>query len=261
MRLAEHPIALDGDALSRRIFAPVAYRIVRDTAVVPIVIGEVFRLASFFPVVWRRREEDLDLVVVRALIDEAGAQPAGLRGVHPLVLQAYPFVLATRVDDACTRLIDDAVADAPTDIGASVTAADGRPSLATTLRLRMLELVERQLPLTRAVGRALADADLLQPWDLTFDIEGSMIGIPDLSVARQEAFATGAYGDIVGRHGAAAAELLGFHRISLFRAGVVVAAARAHVRERLARVAEMARRAEPGAAPGPAAAVSERVRP
>ena len=240
MKFAERPIVLEGEALARRIYAPVAYRVVRDTAVVPIVMGEAFRLASFFPVVWRRREGDFELVVVRGLMDENAAQPAGFRGIHPLVLQAYPFVLGRQSDEPGPRLIDDAIADAPTDIGAPVTAPDGRPSLATTLRFRMLDLVERQLPATRALADALGAAELLQPWELTFDIEGEQIGIPDLFIARQDAFDSGAYCDIVGRHGPAAAELLALHRISLFRAGVVVAAARAFVKERNARALEIA---------------------
>ncbi|RAI44997.1 SapC family protein [Rhodoplanes roseus] len=240
---AEHPTIIEGDALTRRIFAPAAYRLARDTAVVPIVAGEAFRLASCFPVVWRRRESRTELVAVRALLDDVEAQTPAFRAAYPLALQAYPFLLASSTgSDGVTRLLDHAVADAPTDVGASVTTTDGRPSYATTLRLRMLDVIERQLPFTDAIGRSLVDADLLEPWELTFDIDGTRIGIPDLLVARQSAFDTGAYSEIVARHGAPAAELLALHRISLFRAGLLLVTARAFVKRRNQGAAEIAAR-------------------
>ncbi len=45
----ERPIALEKDALRRRLYAPIAYAPVRNTAVVPVVHSEAYRLATWFP--------------------------------------------------------------------------------------------------------------------------------------------------------------------------------------------------------------------
>src|SRR5262249_12746289 len=157
-----------GDALTRRIFAPSAYRIVRNLAVVPIGHREAIRLAACFPIAWRRRVDGLELVVVRALFDDVLAQPAAARQMIPLVLQAYPFLIdpSAPADEAAVPMFDDAAADAPTDSGASVTTADGKLSKACVLRIRMLKAFARQYALTQATADALAAADLLESWNL-----------------------------------------------------------------------------------------------
>lgn len=229
MMFAERPVAVAGDVLSRRIYAPHAYRLVREAAIVPVVWPEGFRLAACFPLVWRRRGDDVELVAVRALVDDARAHPVATRAVLPLVLQAYPFVLAP--DDgfgpATPPMLDDVVADAPTDRGASVTGNGGRPSRATTARLRCLALLTKHLPVTRDIGRALREHELLDDWDARFAVSGSTIALPDLLVVRPAAYDTPAGAAIMRSFGMPAAEILGLHRISLYRSGALAAAAAA----------------------------------
>src|SRR5262245_47701944 len=99
--LGERPIALEKEVLRRRIYAPHAYPPVRDLAVVPIVHSECMTLASWFPVVWRRGKAGVELVTVRALLDDQRAQLPAARRLLPLRLHAYPFVFdPTRPIDA-----------------------------------------------------------------------------------------------------------------------------------------------------------------
>jgi hypothetical protein len=117
-------------------------------------------------------------------------------------------------------------ADAPTDVGATITTTNQKTGRATTMRLAILDRIADETELTDAVGNALATRGLLEPWALTFDIEGRSIGIPDLQVVRASAFSEGALAPIVSQFGVPSASLLGLHRISLFRAGLLLAAAK-----------------------------------
>jgi len=230
--LGERPIALEKEVLRRRIYAPQAYAPVRDLAVVPIVHSECMSLASWFPVVWRRRKSGVELVTVRALLDDQGAQPPAARPLLPLRLRAYPFVFdpARPIDMASPRMLDDVFADAPTDVGATITTTTQKTGRATTMRLAILDRIAGETELTDAIGTVLATRGLLEPWPLTFDIEGQSIGIPDLLVVRAAGFNDGSLAPIVSQLGVPCVSLLGLHRISLFRAGLLLAAAKAYIR-------------------------------
>jgi SapC protein len=229
--LVERPIALEKDVLRRRIYAPLAYAPVRNTAVVPIVHSECMVLASWFPVVWRRCNSTVELVTVRALLDDQGAQSAAARALLPLRLHAYPFIFdpARPIDAASPRMLDDVFADAPTDAGATITNVNRKLGRATTMRLAILGRIAAETEVTAAIGKALAERDLFEPWPLNFDIEGITIGIPDLLVVRPPAFDDASLAPLVAQHGLPCATMLGLHRISLFRAGSLLAAARSFV--------------------------------
>jgi hypothetical protein len=224
----EQPIALEKDTLRRRIYAPQAYSVVRDRAVVPIIHREAYRLSAWFPLVWRSRGTEYDFVAVRSLVNNQGSQPAAAQGTLPLILHAYPFVFdpASPAGPGNLKLIDDVFADKPTDVGASITTATGNFSRATVLRFQILDDIARELPLTRGVSGALARCGLLQPWKLQFDVEGKSVGIPDLFVVDHRAFNTSSLSEIIEKFGTPAAWILALHRISLFRAGPLLAAAR-----------------------------------
>jgi hypothetical protein len=228
----ERPIALEKDVLARRIYAPAAYAQVRNTAVVPIVHAEAYQLASWFPIVWRRRGTDIDLVAVRSLLDDNRAQPPAARGLLPLLLQAYPFVLDPQhpVGPESAKMIDDVFADAPTDVGATITNIDRKLSRATVLRLRTLDIFAREYAVTSSISKLLADLNLFAPWELKFNIEGHSVEIRDLCIIRQPAFDTGALSVVLEKLGAPAAQLIGLHRISLFRAGILLGMARAFLK-------------------------------
>lgn len=225
--IAERPVALDAAVATRRIYAPVAYRFVRDTPVVPITHVEAERLASWFPLVWQAGRHGPTLVALRALIADQAAQPPRARGLLPLLLTAYPFVLDPTVDPAQARvLFDDSFADEPTDAGATVMTQELKPGLATRQRIDTLRNFALAWPRTQAIGQALQDARLLEPWDLSFDIAGRRIAVPDLWIARRASFETGRFALVLAEHGIEAARLLGLHRLSLYRAGILLTMAR-----------------------------------
>jgi hypothetical protein len=170
----------------------------------------------------------MQLVVLRALLPYQTAQPPKARGLLPLMLSAYPFTLVRRGEDAIPmRMFDDVFADEPTDVGASVTNPDKKPSLGAQFRFKALDEFARQDDLTQRLTNDLITADLLEPWKLNFDVEGGPIKVEGLFIARQGAFETGQFAPVIGRHGYAAVELLGYHRLSLYRAGILLTMARA----------------------------------
>lgn len=223
-----YPVALEHAVLRRRIYAPLAYAPARNTRLVPVVHSECLALASRFPLVWRRREGGaVEFVAVRSLIDDQRSQPAGARAILPLMLHAYPFMFdpTCPVDLTSPRMLDDVFADQPTDVGAAITTVNGRLGRATTMRLRILDRIASEHKLTQKIADALAERDLLEPWPLTFMIEGQAVGIPALYVVRPGAFEQPATGQLTAEFGLPCAYLLGLHRISLFCAGPLLAGA------------------------------------
>jgi hypothetical protein len=229
LMLCERPIALEKDVLRRRIYAPLSYAPVRNAAVVPIVHSECLVLASWFPLVWRRRQSTVEFVVIRALLNDQRAQPPAARALLPLLLHAYPFVLDPDqpVGTDTRKMLDDVFADAPTDVGASITTVNRKLARATTSRFQILDRFANEAAATTGIGNILAELDLLEPWPLKFDIDGHRVEIPDLMVIRQSAFDGGAIAGLLETWGMPCAQMLGLHRISLFRAGVLLAAAKA----------------------------------
>jgi hypothetical protein len=254
--LGEQPIALEKDVLRRRIYAPLAYAPVRNAAVVPIVHSECVTLASWFPLVCQRRQATVEFVAIRALLNDQRAQPPAARALLPLLLHAYPFVFNPRqpVRTDTPKMLDDVFADAPTDIGASITTVQLKLARATTGRFRLLDRFAHESQITGAIGSALAELDVLEPWPLKFDIDGNNVEIPNLLVIRPSAFERGHLGRLLGIYGVPCAQVLGLHRISLYRAGVLLAMAKTFIRD------NPIPRDVPGAAPhGAAEALAESV--
>ncbi|KQT82830.1 SapC family protein [Aurantimonas sp. Leaf443] len=236
--LAENPRPLTAELMSARIYSPFAYPLPRHTQIVPIAAAEAERLGASFPIVWRKGPEGPQLVALRSLLpDGDGFAPgtAGVLALLPLVFQAYPFLLPERGEGEAEprRMVDAAVPDEPNDAGAAITGADGRLSRGTELRLRALELYERDRPRTLAIGRAVEARGFLEPWPLRFDLgHGQRCEILDLFVVAQKTFDTPALAPLLAEFGVAAARLLGQHRLSLFRAGPLLAAAQGAVAAR-----------------------------
>jgi hypothetical protein len=231
--LRERPIALEKDVLRRRIYAPLAYAPVRNAAVVPIVHSECLSLASWFPLVWRRRETTIEFVAIRALLNDQRAQPPAARALLPLLLHAYPFVFDPRqpLRSDSPKMLDDVFADAPTDIGASITTVHRKLARATTSRFRLLDRFAYESVVTGEIGNALAELDAFEPWPLKFDIGGNNVEIPNLLVIRPSAFESGDFSRLLGNYGVPCARMLGLHRISLFRAGVLLGMAKTFFKE------------------------------
>lgn len=227
-KIGAHPVALSGEVLRRRIYAPQSYAEVRNTAVVPAVHSECIALAAWFPLVWRRHPAGPQFVAVRALLDDQRAQPPAARALLPLMLHGYPFVFdpANPITPDTPKLFDDVFADAPTDVGATVTGINHKLTRATLSRFGFLDRFAEELQPTAAIGAALAQVGLLVPWQLAFDIEGRQVGIPDLMMIPAEAFDTGALATVLERFGKPAATMISLHRLSLFRAGGLLAMAR-----------------------------------
>lgn len=222
------PVPLVGDVLRRRIYSPQSYIQVRNANLVPIVHSECEALARWFPLVWKRREQGIEFVAVRGLLNHEGAQPRPARTLLPLILRAYPFVFDHSPPSGpdTPRMLDDVFADAPTDAGASITTVRLRLSRGTTTRFAYLDQFANEIGTTAKIGRALASMDALEPWPLKFDIDTHRIHIPDLFVIRRAMFEDGSFAPLVQEHGMACARMLSLHRVSLFRAGALLAMAK-----------------------------------
>jgi hypothetical protein len=232
----ERPIPLTGDVLKQRIFSPVAYAGVRRCNIAVIAATEAPRYAAHFPIAWRRRDKTFDLVILRSLLDDGRGHPPGTQsalGFLPLLMRAYPFLYDPSGPPIAGRakFVDTAIADEPGDLGAPICMIDGRPTKATTQRISALDAAAPAFAQTAALTRQLAEFDLFEPWPLHFEnVEGQTLDVGGLSIIRQDAVTGGALAPVMRAHGVLAADLIGLHRLSLFRAGILLAQARASLK-------------------------------
>lgn len=214
-----------------RIFAPIAYPKVRHAQIVPIVHIEAFALASWFPICWHVREPRPTLVVLRSLQRDGSCQPPGSPDTAtslPLALRAYPFAVGAMNGEAAQRklLIADAIPDQPTDVGAPIMTPEGQAGRGAQMRLRAVAAFIEAAEFTDGMTEDLCKNDLLEPWRLEFDVGSRPIVVPDLLVVRAGDFNTPKIFRFIRNFGSVAASFLGAHRISLYRAGILVQAAR-----------------------------------
>src|SRR5262252_2966503 len=150
----ERAVALVGDVLRRRIYSPQSYAQVRNTAIVPIVHSECESLACWFPLIWRRRERNVEFVALRGLLNDDRMQPRPARTLLPLILRSYPFVFdpSQTIGPDTTRMLDDVFADAPTDAGATITTVRLRLSRATTTRFAFMDRFASESGTTTKIG-------------------------------------------------------------------------------------------------------------
>jgi hypothetical protein len=229
-RLYEAPEVLTADWGHHRIYAPVAYPIVRTSALVPVVHTEVLDLAKLFPVCWAMSPHGPELCVLRSLLAGGRAMPSTrvLAAALPKVFHAYPVVVPH--DDGLAAgpiSVDTAIADEPGDVGAPLMTANGRPTRAVSTRIRMAADTGRTLATTRALSRMLFEHGLLEPWPLEFGLGEDAADLGELMVvSRARLGDPGVYKTVLG-FGADAALFLSAHWLSLFRVSALLSAAKA----------------------------------
>jgi hypothetical protein len=226
--LYEKPTVLTAEWGHQRIYAPHAYARIREATDAPIVLGEAAQLAQFYPICWRMEGESPILSVLRSLLPGGRGHYGGTPPL-PLSLQAYPFIIPdARAIEQQQLLVDDSIADQPTDIGAPIILDSGRMSSGALTRARNALQIGRALPATSRLGQDLLQAGLLEPWPLKFDLgEGKSAERNDLMVLSASHLGNSAVFTLVSRHGAPAGVFLGLHRLSLFRISTLLQLAKA----------------------------------
>lgn len=214
----------DGDT---RIFAPVSYPLVRTAQLVPVVHSEALTLAHWFPICWLMRDGQTTLVALRTLRGDGSGQPAGSpqqMASLPLALRAYPFVVGSVMDDE--QFLDAAIPDTPSDVGAPIMTPTGKTGPGAQMKLQARGAFDHALPASQAMTDFLVANDLLEPWPLDFDVDGERMVVNDLFVLKAAALGTDAIHRFIADFGSTAATFLGAHRISLYRAGILVQSAK-----------------------------------
>ncbi len=214
-----------------RLYAPVAYRMVRQRQCVPVVHIEALALAAWFPLCWDMSGSKPCFVALRSLRDGGSAHPSGSPNSAaslPLCLRAYPFVVShSGVNDPGERaLLERSIPDSPTDVGAPILTSEGKPGRGTLMRLRAVTAFNAAIGPTETLTQDLVKYDLLEPWPLEFDLGTSTIALKTLSVVSPSKYDSAAIIAVLRRFGPLAATVLGAHRISLFRAAVLLQSAR-----------------------------------
>ena len=212
---------------SMRIFAPASYSLVRHAQLVPVVHIEAFSLAHWFPLCWLKRDGCTTLVTLRTLRSDGSGQPAGSPDTAaslPLALRAYPFVVGAGGGDR--HFLDAAIPDQPSDVGAPIMTQAGKAGPGAQLKMQALAAFDHALAVSQAMTDTLVESDLLEAWPLDFDVDGERVVVDDMFVLKASELTSVRMFQFIEKYGSAAAAFLGAHRISLFRAGSLVQAAR-----------------------------------
>ncbi|MFG1463055.1 SapC family protein [Xanthobacter sp. DSM 24535] len=221
-------LKLEGEVGHRRIYSQIAYPVVRDLQTVPAVHMESLDLAAWYPLVWLRDAEGLELLALRSFLPlGAGHSQTALRNVRalPLLLQAYPFACPPdQPQDAI--FVDDAVADQPDNTGATILTPNGSPSRASAQRIYAAAYFRSAYDITRRMSAALDAGGLLEPWDMGLPADPPLGPFPQFLILRPAALASDVFGPFVHMFGLAGMRLLNAHALSLFRAGVLYQNAR-----------------------------------
>jgi hypothetical protein len=230
--LYENPRLLTSAWGHCRIFAPEAYHRVRSQQLVPIVCAEALTLAAHFPICWRVQDGRAVLCVLRSLLDDGlghPVRPTHASGALPLVLRAFPVAVSNPGGNDDEVWIDDTVADQPTDIGAPILLINGRLSRGAAQRVQAAVAFRRSIDFTRRLTDGLQGRDLLEPWPLDFEVgpDGRRVRFDDLMVVRSSALAGSGMLQHLQEFGVEAAMFMTAHRISLFRASILLQGARA----------------------------------
>lgn len=230
--LYERPRRLTSTWGHHRIFAPESYELVRTLQLVPIVHAEALHLAAYFPIVWRVRDGQTVLCVLRSLL--AGGlghpvKPTHAGGGLPLVLRGFPAVATAPASDGEEIWIDEVVADQPTDVGAPILMEDGRLGRGAVQRIQAILRLRQAVDATHRLTGALVRHRLLEPWPLDFELAsgGRKIRFDDLMVVRPLASPDPDLIEHLRESGIEAATFIAAHRISLFRISPLLQAARA----------------------------------
>lgn len=208
----------------RRIFAQRSYPAVRESQRIPVVHSEALELAAWFPVVWHRGAgEGANFVALRTLLPGGRGHPVGspaIAGSLPLLLKAYPFG-PRRSSAPDVILIDDVVADQPTDIGAPILGKSGAPNIGAKQRIAAMRQFQAALPETLEMTRTLEELDLLVPWNLDFPDDAHLGSFPGYLTVKPGALESSAFVPFARRFGLEGLRLISAHSLSLFRAGIL----------------------------------------
>lgn len=219
-----------------RIFAQQAYRRVRETQFVPILLSEAHDLARWFPICWVLTGDGPPVLsAFRSLLDGGRGMQRAISASQealPWALQAYPFVVpdAASVRDQRMRF-DTALADKPTDVGAPILTEDGRFSRAARGRARTAVHVSHHYPQTLALSQTLRDLGLLVNWPLALDLgNGQQATFQNLMILDKDRLDDPVLHTQMMRFGIEAALLVAAHRLSLFRMNTLLTLAREDAR-------------------------------
>jgi hypothetical protein len=149
-----------------------------------------------------------------------------------LALQAYPFVVgrgampdAVRGDGAGIML-DDVIADEPTDVGAPILTPQGKLTRGAEVRLQAAAAFTNGLEFTEALTDALVAEECLERWQIDPAALPQEASVPDLLVIAPAERVAARLFQVVRRLGASAGTFISVHRISLFRISVLVQGAK-----------------------------------
>jgi hypothetical protein len=226
--LYARPERLSAGFAHERIYAPPSYAVVRELQIVPAVHVEALAMAAWFPVCWRRGSDGPELVVLRSLAENAdGRQPRGSPrqpASLPLALRCYPVAIHPDLGQRGAVMVERAIADKPTDLGAPLALPDGRPSRGLQNRYRAALIASHAAEATAAMTAELEKANAFQPWDLSFATAAGQADVHGLLHASGDVL-DGPHGRaLLQRFGVDIAALLAAHRLSLFRIGELKAA-------------------------------------
>jgi hypothetical protein len=153
------------------------YAFAKTAKFAPIAAAEIVSAQRHYPVVFSGLKQPTPLAILSVLdsdnlfVDEAGQWAPGV--YVPAYLRCHPFAVATRGDDQFSVVIDRAAPNIGED--AEQPFFDGNKKLAAPIQARVdyCATYHSYLKATTSLGEKLAELELLNGQQATFDIDGS----------------------------------------------------------------------------------------
>ena len=170
----------------------------------------------------------MDLVALRSI---GLTKPPVAEVALPLILRSFPIRNYANDWSQFVPCMDITPADQADNVGAPVFDVSGEFTVAAKHRIRSLFLFSHHRDNTDAIGRTLAERDMLAPWDLktrvkeAAQLEGDFFALKDASSMPSTV-------SFLERHLQKGANLLAAHRLSMYRTGTLLRrqrSAKAHV--------------------------------
>jgi hypothetical protein len=160
------------DAYANKYWQPVTqYQFAKDTLIAPLVLAELVKAQQTLPIAFTKTDDNYTTVAVLGLTDgNALVNQHGQwfpNAYIPAVFRSYPFRLAKNEDNQLLLCIDEDSGLVNEMAGEAFFDNEGKPTERVQAILNMLVSIDNNQTATQTAIAALAQHNLITPWQFT----------------------------------------------------------------------------------------------
>jgi hypothetical protein len=164
------------DAYANKYWQPFSsYQFAKEALIAPLVMAELIKAQQSIPIAFIKTEDHYTPVAVLGLTDgNALVNQHGQwfpNAYIPAVFRSYPFRLAKNADNQLLLCIDEDSGLVSETSGEAFFDTEGKPSERVQAILNMLANIDNNQTATQTAVAALAQYNLITPWQLTLQTD------------------------------------------------------------------------------------------